>query len=79
MFLCSIFPCSAPVVDILDERSASVGEKFYKSGSTIELKCTISQMPQAQTFILWRHGEHMLNYDTTRGGIRWGQNTDGFT
>lgn len=59
----------APVVDIIDERGSSVSEKFYKTGSTIELKCTISQMPQAQTFILWRHGDHMLNYDTSRGGI----------
>ncbi|KAK3880666.1 hypothetical protein Pcinc_014824 [Petrolisthes cinctipes] len=59
----------APVVVIIDERGESVHEKFYKKGSTIELKCTISQMPQAQTFILWRHGDHMLNYDTSRGGI----------
>ncbi|KAG0720474.1 hypothetical protein GWK47_048452 [Chionoecetes opilio] len=59
----------SPVVDIIDARGASVSEKFYKTGSTIELKCTISQMPQAQTFILWRHGDHMLNYDTSRGGI----------
>ncbi|XP_045102294.1 titin homolog isoform X2 [Portunus trituberculatus] len=59
----------APVVDIIDDRGSSVSEKFYKTGSTIELKCTISQMPQAQTFILWRHGDHMLNYDTSRGGI----------
>ncbi|XP_076035957.1 uncharacterized protein LOC143021941 isoform X2 [Oratosquilla oratoria] len=59
----------APVVEIIDERGANVHEKFYKTGSTIELRCTISQMPQAQTFILWRHGEHMLNYDTSRGGI----------
>ncbi|XP_047738118.1 uncharacterized protein LOC108677199 [Hyalella azteca] len=59
----------APVVEIIDERGANVGEKFYKTGSTIELRCTISQMPQAQTFILWRHGDHMLNYDTSRGGI----------
>lgn len=61
---------SAPVVEIIDERGANVGEKFYKTGSTIELRCTISQMPQAQTFILWQHGDHMLNYDTSRGGIR---------
>ncbi|XP_050700202.1 uncharacterized protein LOC126987329 isoform X3 [Eriocheir sinensis] len=60
----------SPVVDILDERGVSIKEQFYKSGSTIELECTISQMPQAQTFILWRHGDHMLNYDTSRGGIR---------
>ncbi|RXG69087.1 hypothetical protein Avbf_02413 [Armadillidium vulgare] len=56
---------SAPVVEIIDERGTNVQEKFYKTGSTIELRCTISQMPQAQTFILWRHGEHMLNYDTS--------------
>ena len=23
-----------------------------------------------ETFILWKHGSHMLNYDTSRGGIR---------
>ncbi|KAK4300763.1 hypothetical protein Pmani_027057 [Petrolisthes manimaculis] len=59
----------SPVVEVVDERGAAVLEKFYKTASTIQLKCTISQMPQAQTFILWRHGDHMLNYDTSRGGI----------
>ena len=59
------------MVEILDARNEMVTEKFYKEGTTIELRCSISQMPQSQTIILWQHGEKMLNYDTTRGGIRF--------
>ena len=28
----------------MDERDKSVGEKFYKGGSTIELKCVVRQV-----------------------------------
>lgn len=44
--------------------------KFYNSGSTIELKCMISKVPEQNHFIMWRLGDKVLNYDTTRGGIR---------
>ncbi|XP_066994901.2 obscurin-like [Anabrus simplex] len=58
-----------PKVEIVDERGESIPDKFYKAGSTIELKCVISQVPQPSTYVTWKHGQRMLNYDTSRGGI----------
>ena len=59
-----------PRVEIIDERGLRTPDKFYKSGSTIELKCVISKMPQPTNYVTWKHGLRMLNYDTSRGGIR---------
>ncbi|KAI5722046.1 hypothetical protein M8J76_002860 [Diaphorina citri] len=56
-------------MDIADERGVSIKNKYYNSGSTIELKCTITKIPQPNHFILWKHGNRVLNYDTSRGGI----------
>ncbi|KAF4523970.1 hypothetical protein B566_EDAN013553 [Ephemera danica] len=83
---CQIFPCGylllvrmlialmaiagPPRVEIVDERGVAIADKFYKAGSTIELKCVISQVPHPSTYVTWRHGLRMLNYDTSRGGIR---------
>jgi len=61
---------SAPRVEIVDERGGPMVDKFYKTGSTIELKCVISQVPHPSTYVTWKHGHRMLNYDTSRGGIR---------
>ncbi|XP_070493357.1 zwei Ig domain protein zig-8-like isoform X1 [Chironomus tepperi] len=58
-----------PRVEIIDERGLRTPDKFYKSGSTIELKCVISKMPQPTNYVTWKHGLRMLNYDTSRGGI----------
>ncbi|KAI9589599.1 hemicentin-1 [Glossina fuscipes] len=58
-----------PHVEILDERGSTTPEKYYKAGSTIELQCVISKIPQPSSYITWRHGTRMLNYDTSRGGI----------
>ncbi|CAL7944238.1 unnamed protein product [Xylocopa violacea] len=58
-----------PKVEIVDEHGATAGEKFYKAGSTIELKCVVSNIPQLTGYITWRHGSRTLNYDITRGGI----------
>ncbi|CRK98051.1 CLUMA_CG011420, isoform A [Clunio marinus] len=58
-----------PRVDIVDERGLKTSDKFYKSGSTIELKCVISKIPQPTSYVTWKHGLRMLNYDTSRGGI----------
>ncbi|KAL2712303.1 lachesin-like [Vespula squamosa] len=58
-----------PRVEIVDERGATTGDKFYKAGSTIELKCVVSNIPQPTGYVTWRHGSRALNYDTTRGGI----------
>ncbi|XP_065348509.1 neurotrimin-like [Cloeon dipterum] len=59
----------APRVEIVDERGVPMVDKFYKTGSTIELKCVISQVPHPSTYVTWKHGQRMLNYDTSRGGI----------
>ncbi|KAL5276713.1 hypothetical protein ACFFRR_002125 [Megaselia abdita] len=58
-----------PKVEIVDERGTSTPEKYYKAGSTIELQCVISKIPQPTSYITWMHGTRMLNYDTSRGGI----------
>ncbi|XP_078039326.1 opioid-binding protein/cell adhesion molecule [Augochlora pura] len=60
---------SVPKVEIVDEHGATAGDKFYKAGSTIELKCVVSNIPQPTGYVTWRHGSRKLNYDTTRGGI----------
>ncbi|XP_076767196.1 zwei Ig domain protein zig-8 [Xylocopa sonorina] len=60
---------SVPKVEIVDEHGATAGEKFYKAGSTIELKCVVSNIPHLTGYITWRHGSRTLNYDITRGGI----------
>jgi hypothetical protein len=58
-------------VEIVDERGLATPDKFYKSGSTIELKCVISKIPQPTSYVNWKHGSRLLNYDTSRGGIRY--------
>ncbi|KAH0955303.1 hypothetical protein HN011_003101, partial [Eciton burchellii] len=60
---------SVPKVEIVDEHGATAGDKFYKAGSTIELKCVVSNIPQPTGYVTWRHGSRTLNYDTIRGGI----------
>ncbi|KAF7997951.1 hypothetical protein HCN44_009349 [Aphidius gifuensis] len=60
---------SVPRVEIVDEHGATAGDKFYKAGSTIELKCVVSKVPHPSGYVTWRHGSRMLNYDTIRGGI----------
>lgn len=61
---------TVPRVEIVDERGLRTSDKFYKSGSTIELKCVISKIPQPTSYVTWKHGLRTLNYDTSRGGIR---------
>lgn len=65
------FLFSVPRVEIVDERGLRTPDKFYKAGSTIELKCVISKIPQPTSYVTWKHGLRMLNYDTSRGGIRY--------
>lgn len=66
----SISLCAVPYIVIDDDRGVATPEKFYKVGSTIELKCIIDKIPNRSSYVLWKHGERMLNYDTSRGGIR---------
>lgn len=69
-FLSLSLPRLVPYIVIDDDRGVSTPEKFYKVGSTIELKCIIDKIPSRSNYVLWKHGERMLNYDTSRGGIR---------
>lgn len=60
-----------PAIQILDDRGVVLLEKFYKSGSTIELQCVVANVPTASSLQLaWYHGENRLNYDARRGGVR---------
>ncbi|KAG8234836.1 hypothetical protein J437_LFUL015150 [Ladona fulva] len=58
-----------PRVDIVDERWAMIDYKFYKEGSTIELNCVVSHVPNPTSYVTWKHGQRILNYDVQRGGI----------
>jgi hypothetical protein len=55
---------------MVDDHGRVIEEKIYKTGSTIELKCVVSKVPGPTANIMWRHGLRILNYDTSRGGIR---------
>ncbi|XP_063852656.1 uncharacterized protein LOC135095638 [Scylla paramamosain] len=55
---------------ILDERGVLLREKFYHTGSTIELQCRVSNVPIATALQLtWYRGRQRLNYDASRGGV----------
>uniref|UniRef100_A0A1B6MU49 Ig-like domain-containing protein n=1 Tax=Graphocephala atropunctata TaxID=36148 RepID=A0A1B6MU49_9HEMI len=58
-----------PELEIADERGLPIKNKFYNAGSTIELKCIISRIPEPSNLITWTHGTRVLNFDTSRGGI----------
>lgn len=72
--ICVLFAFSSvyvvPQILIEDERGLTTPEKFYKEGSTIELKCIIEKIPKRPNYVTWKHGNKMLNYDISRGGIR---------
>ena len=65
-----------PRIKIVDERHQEVEDRiFYDKGSTIKLKCMVENIVGEQPeYIIWKKGDRMLNYDTERGGIRWGKN-----
>ncbi|KAK7602319.1 hypothetical protein V9T40_007908 [Parthenolecanium corni] len=59
-----------PELQIADERELPIRNKFYGVGSTIELKCLITNVAHhPDAFVTWKHGTRTLNYDTVRGGI----------
>ncbi|XP_046610546.1 basement membrane-specific heparan sulfate proteoglycan core protein-like isoform X2 [Neodiprion virginianus] len=43
-------------------------ELYIKSGSDINLTCTVLKTPEPPSFIYWYRGEHVINY-SQRGGI----------
>ena len=63
---------AVPEIEVVDDRDKKIAEKYYKGGSTIELKCIVRQIVgEPPEYILWHHEDRMLNYDTERGGIRY--------
>jgi hypothetical protein len=61
---------AVPQVVIINEHGEEIAEKFYKTGSTIELKCLVKEVPAEDAHVLWVHKQRQLNHDTSRGGIR---------
>ncbi|XP_055297900.1 uncharacterized protein LOC129566198 isoform X2 [Sitodiplosis mosellana] len=60
----------APEVLIVDEFEQPLVDKYYEVDSTIELVCTVRHVSMLSSTVSWLHGNQMLNYDMTRGGIR---------
>ncbi|XP_071449925.1 zwei Ig domain protein zig-8-like [Hetaerina americana] len=60
---------NAPEVQIIDEHGRPLFEKYYKADSTIQLTCIVRHVSMTSSYVTWIHGESVLNYDTTRGGI----------
>ncbi|XP_059610423.1 uncharacterized protein LOC132257503 isoform X2 [Phlebotomus argentipes] len=62
---------NAPEVMIIDEMGAPLQDKYYEVDSTIQLSCIVRAMRMPSSFhsVFWTHGDRILNYDVTRGGI----------
>lgn len=62
---------TAPEVIIADEHGTLLVDKYYEVDSTIQLVCIVRHIAMTSSVVYWLHGERMLNFDTTRGGIRF--------
>lgn len=60
---------NAPKVAIVDEYNIPLQEKYYEIDSTLQLSCTVRNVVMTSSVVFWRHGDQILNYDTTRGGV----------
>ncbi|XP_034943124.1 zwei Ig domain protein zig-8-like isoform X2 [Chelonus insularis] len=62
---------NAPSVQIVDAMGEPLRDKYYEADSTIELLCVVRHMAMQVQYsvVQWLHGNRILNYDTTRGGI----------
>lgn len=60
-----------PKVMIIDEYGAPLQEKYYEMNSTLQLSCIVRNVVMSTSVVYWSHGDEILNYDITRGGIRW--------
>lgn len=60
----------APEVIIADEHGELLVDKFYEVDSTIQLVCIVRHIAMASSAVYWLHGDRMLNFDMSRGGIR---------
>lgn len=55
---------------IVDEHGDPLQEKYYETDSTLQLACIVRNVLMTSSVVYWKHGEQILNYDTTRGGVR---------
>lgn len=62
---------TAPEVLIVDEQGLALYEKFYNLDSLLELVCIVNHITMSTSVVHWLHGDLSLNYDATRGGIRY--------
>ncbi|KAJ6635346.1 Ubiquitin-conjugating enzyme E2 B, partial [Pseudolycoriella hygida] len=65
----TFFRVHAPEVIIADEHGTLLVDKYYEVDSTIQLICIVRHIAMTSSVVYWLHGERMLNFDTTRGGI----------
>lgn len=68
--LYSIVFLVAPEVYIVDEFEQPIVDKYYEVDSTIELMCIVRHVSMLSSTVNWLHGNKLLNFDMTRGGIR---------
>lgn len=62
---------TAPEVTIIDEQGLPLLDKYYEVESTIQLTCIVRHLSMVSSNVFWSHGDDILNYDVTRGGIRY--------
>ncbi|CAO1404988.1 unnamed protein product [Diamesa serratosioi] len=60
---------NAPTIFIVDEHGIPLLDKYYEVDSTIQLTCIVRHISMMSSVVFWTHGEAILNYDVTRGGI----------
>ncbi|KAI9586926.1 hypothetical protein GQX74_002773 [Glossina fuscipes] len=60
---------NAPKVMIVDEFGDPLQEKYYEIDSTLQLSCMVRNVAMSSSVVFWKHGEDVLNYDVTRGGV----------
>ena len=56
---------------IIDEAGLPLQDKYYEVDSTIQLHCIVRDVKMATSVVYWNHSDQILNYDVTRGGIRY--------
>ncbi|CAD7081858.1 unnamed protein product [Hermetia illucens] len=54
---------------IVDEYGTALQEKYYEIDSTLQLSCIVRNVVMSSSVVYWSHGDQILNYDTTRGGV----------
>ncbi|XP_055297878.1 uncharacterized protein LOC129566190 [Sitodiplosis mosellana] len=59
----------SPEVYIVDEFKQPIVDKYYQVDSTIELMCIVRHVSMLSSTVNWLHGNKLLNFDMTRGGI----------